>query len=115
MKDAVSLLPILAIAVIFWLLILRPASRARKATAELQAALTVGDDVMLASGIFATIVGEADDHLEVEIAPGVAIRVVRGAVASVRRDLAEDAPGTAAPASDEAQTAPESTTDQEER
>lgn len=86
MKDAASLLPIVAIAAIFWLLIIRPASRQRKEAASLQAALAVGDDVMLTSGIFGTITGEADDHLELEVAPGVVIRVVRGAVASVRRD-----------------------------
>ncbi|HWJ09338.1 MAG TPA: preprotein translocase subunit YajC [Nocardioides sp.] len=86
MKDAAQLLPIVAIAVIFWLLILRPASRQRKAAAELQAALTVGDDVMLTSGIFGSVVGSAEDHLDVEIAEGVVIKVVRGAVASVRRD-----------------------------
>jgi preprotein translocase subunit YajC len=92
-KDAASLLPIVAIAAIFWLLIIRPASRQRKEAASLQAALTVGDDVMLTSGIFGTVTAEADDHLEVEIAPGVVIRVVRGAVASVRRD-AESAADT---------------------
>lgn len=93
MKDAAQLLPIVAIAAIFWLLIIRPASRQRKATAQLQAELSVGDGVMLTSGIFGTIVGETDEHLEVEIAPGVVIRVVRGAVASVRRDhLEDDAP-----------------------
>ena len=89
--DAVAqILPIVAIAAIFWLLIIRPASRQRKQAAELQAALAVGDDVMLTSGIFGTIVDNSADELQVEIAPGVVIRVVRGAVASVRRDLAED-------------------------
>lgn len=109
MKDAVSLLPILAIAVVFWLLILRPASRQRKATAELQAALTVGDDVMLTSGFFGTIVGDAEDHLDIELAPGVVVQVVRGAVASVRRDL-EDVAETPA-----AEAVPDSTPEQEER
>lgn len=96
MEDALSLLPIVAIAVIFWLLIIRPASRQRKQAAELQAALSVGDDVMLTSGIFGTIVDTTGDNLELEIAPGVVVEVVRGAVASVRRDLAE-APAAEAP------------------
>ncbi|HWJ65434.1 MAG TPA: preprotein translocase subunit YajC [Nocardioides sp.] len=88
MEDALSLLPFVAIAAIFWLLIIRPASRQRKEVAALQASLSVGDDVMLTSGIFGTIVGAADDHLEVEVAPGVVLRVVRGAVGSIRRDVA---------------------------
>ena len=98
MKDAAQLLPIVAIAAIFWLLISRPASRQRKETARLQSALAVGDGVMLTSGIFGTIVGETDEHLELEVAPGVVIQVVRGAVASVRRDpAADDAPLDATP------------------
>lgn len=81
-----ELLPIVAIAVIFWLLIIRPASRQRKAAAQLQAALGAGDDVMLTSGILGTIVEIDDEHVHLEIAPGVVVRVVRAAVASVRRD-----------------------------
>ena len=89
-KDALSLLPIVAIAAIFWLLIIRPASRQRKEAAGLQSRLVAGDEVMLTSGIFGTITGLADDYVELEVAPGVAIRVVRGAVASVRRTDADD-------------------------
>jgi preprotein translocase subunit YajC len=106
-KDAAQLLPIVAIAVIFWLLILRPASRQRKEAAQLQAALTVGDDVMLTAGIFGTIVGSAEDSLDVEIAEGVVIQVVRGAVASVRRDDALEADEPVA-------ATPDDTTDPEE-
>lgn len=102
MNDVVSLLPIVAIAAIFWLLIIRPASRQRKQTAELQARLSVGDDVMLTSGIFGTITGVTEEYLELEVAPGVTVRVVRGAVASVRREA--EAPlgegGPDAPADD---------------
>ena len=98
MEQVGSLLPLVAIAAIFWLLILRPASRQRKKTAELQAALTVGDDVMLTSGIFGIIRGETDEHLELEIAPGVVVRVARGAVASVRREVAEPERTESAPA-----------------
>ncbi|WP_238694880.1 preprotein translocase subunit YajC [Nocardioides caeni] len=90
MENAASLLPIVAIAVIFWLLIIRPASRQRKAAADLQAALSVGDDVMLTSGILGSIVGTDGEHLELEIAPGVVIQVMRGAVASVRRDVVDE-------------------------
>jgi preprotein translocase subunit YajC len=99
LNDLLSLLPIIAIAAIFWLLIIRPAQRRAKETAALQAALSVGDEVMLTSGVFGTIVAAADDHLQLEIAPGVVIRVVRGAVASIRaQESAEGAesgePGT---------------------
>ena len=111
MKDAVSLLPIVAIAAIFWLLIIRPASRQRKEAAALQSRLVAGDDVMLTSGIFGTITGLADDHVEIEIAPGVTVRVVRGAVASVRRTDAE----AESPATDGDDAVASDDTDHEER
>ena len=90
MKELAPWLWIAAIAVIFWLLIIRPASRRQKEAVALQEALSVGDDIVLTSGIFGTIVGRADDHLEVSIAPGVVIHVVGGAVASVRRDVEDE-------------------------
>lgn len=116
MEGVVSLLPIVAIAAIFWLLIIRPASRQRKQVAELQSQLSVGDDVMLTSGIFGTIVGSSEETLELEIAPGVVIEVVRGAVSSVRREVGSDAAGTAEdPAASEAEVPADSTSHEEER
>lgn len=91
MKELYPWLWIAAIAVVFWLLIIRPAARRQREVSALHAALSVGDDVLLTSGVFATIVGAADDHLEVEIAPGVVIHIVRGAVASLRVDHQDDA------------------------
>ena len=86
MKELAPWLWIAAIALIFWLLIIRPASKRQKEISALQSSLAVGDDVVLTSGVFATVTEITEDHLGVEIAPGVVIRVVRGAVASVRRD-----------------------------
>ena len=55
MDQLVSFLPLVAIALLFWLLVVRPASRRQKAVARLQADLQVGQRVMLSSGIFATV------------------------------------------------------------
>ncbi|MDN5745551.1 MAG: preprotein translocase subunit YajC [Nocardioidaceae bacterium] len=89
MKELAPWLWIAAIAAIFWVLIIRPASKRQKEAVALQDSLEVGDDVVLTSGIVGTIVGLADDGLDLEVAPGVAIRVIRGAVGSVRRDFDE--------------------------
>ncbi|WP_370287959.1 preprotein translocase subunit YajC [Nocardioides sp.] len=93
MEGLTSWLFIAAIAVVFWLLIIRPAARRQKEVQALQAALAVGDDVMLTSGVLGTIVEADGDFLRLEIAPGVVISVVRGAVSSIRRDDALDEPG----------------------
>ena len=49
MEGLVSLLPLVAIALLFWLLIIRPQSRRQKEIARMQGALAVGDEVMLTS------------------------------------------------------------------
>jgi preprotein translocase subunit YajC len=90
-KELVPWLWIAALAAVFWLLIIRPASKRQKAMAQLQSALAVGDEIVLTSGVFGTIAEITDDHVAVEVAPGVVIRVVRGAIASVRRDEVDDA------------------------
>ncbi|TIC82495.1 preprotein translocase subunit YajC [Nocardioides sp. GY 10113] len=77
-----ELIPILAIAVIFWLLLIRPQQRRQKAVQQLQAALQVGDEVMLTSGILGTIAEITDEHLLIEVSPGTTVRVVRGAIGS---------------------------------
>lgn len=85
MKDLAPLLWIVAIAAIFWLLIIRPAQRRQKEVAQVQSSIAVGETVVLTSGIFGTVSETDDTTLVVEIAPGVNIKVVRGAVGSVVR------------------------------
>ncbi len=83
MQELVSLLPLVAIALLFWLLIIRPASRRQKNQLRMQSSINLGDEVMLTSGIFGTVTEVTDDRLMVDIAPGVTIRVARGAIGNV--------------------------------
>lgn len=83
MSQLAQLLPLVGIALIFWLLIIRPAQRRQKALSRMQSSLNVGDEVMLTSGIYAVLRGLHDDSVSVEIAPGTTVRVARGAVGSV--------------------------------
>ena len=93
MPELVSLLPIVGIALLFWLLIIRPASRRQKELVRMQTALSTGDEVMLTSGIFGRLTSIEDDHLTVEIADGVAVKIARGAVAQVvQQELVADEP-----------------------
>jgi preprotein translocase subunit YajC len=77
------IVPFILILAVFWLLILRPQQRRQRELRALQSSLTTGSDVMLTSGIFGTVTSTNDDHVLVEIAPGVTIKVVRGAIAQV--------------------------------
>ena len=83
MEGLAGLLPLVAIALLFWLLIIRPASRRQKDQVRMQSSLNLGDEVMLTSGIFGRVTELTDDRLMVDIAPGVTIRVARGAIGSV--------------------------------
>jgi preprotein translocase subunit YajC len=99
--DAASLLlPILLIAVFYFLLI-RPQQKQRRQMMELQQSVQPGSKVMTSAGLFATVV-EIDtdkDEVVLEVAPGVHSRYVRRAIVNVIpaeepsvADLADDAP-----------------------
>jgi preprotein translocase subunit YajC len=82
-EGLASLLPLVGIALLFWLLIIRPAQRRQKELGRMQSSLDVGDEVMLTSGVYGTLRAIDDDHLMVEVAEGVTLKVARGAVGSV--------------------------------
>ena len=92
MEGLVSLLPLVGIALLFWLLIIRPAQRRQKELGRMQSSLDVGDEVMLTSGVFGTLRSLGDDHVMVEVAAGVMLKVARGAIGSVVPPAADDEP-----------------------
>ncbi|MDF1605585.1 preprotein translocase subunit YajC [Nocardioides sp. YIM 152315] len=75
-------LPLVGIVLLFWLFIIRPASKRQKELGRMQSSLSEGDEVVLTSGIFGTVSHVDDDHLRVVIADGVDIKVARGAIGS---------------------------------
>ena len=89
-EELVSLLPIVGIALLFWLLLIRPASRRQKDLRRLQNSLSVGDEVMLTSGIFGRLTSVEGEHLHLTVSEGVELKVARGAIASVVRDEPAD-------------------------
>lgn len=102
MKEIAPLLWIVAIAAIFWLLIIRPAQRRQREISQVQSSLVPGDTVVLSSGIFGTLTQIDDATVLVEIAPGVDIKVARGAVGSViREDESEEPEPLDEPASED--------------
>jgi preprotein translocase subunit YajC len=89
-QGAGQLLPLVVILILAYVLMIRlPRKRARQ-VAELQAALSVGDQVMLTSGIFARVQAIVDEKVDVEIAPGVVVTVHQGAIGQIVRDQADD-------------------------
>ena len=89
MQELGAALPFIGIALLFWLLIIRPASKRQKAMSQMQSQLAVGDEVVLTSGVYGTVEAIEDSTVHVRIAEGVTIRVARGAVGTVvpRQDV----------------------------
>lgn len=75
--------PLIILAVLFYALVLRPAQRRQRQAAQVSSSLEVGAEVMTTAGMLATIHAVTDSHVELEVAPGVVVRFVRGAVAKV--------------------------------
>jgi preprotein translocase subunit YajC len=83
----VEFLPLIGIALLFWLLLIRPQTKRQRELREMQDSLSVGDEVLLTSGIHGVLREVGDGVVRVEIADGVIIRAARGAIgALVRQD-----------------------------
>ena len=78
-----ELLPLVAIAAVFWFLLIRPISVRRKAQAKLVAALAPGQHVMTTAGVFGTLVAIDGERVRVEVAPGVEIEMLAQALAQI--------------------------------
>jgi preprotein translocase subunit YajC len=63
-----------------YLLLIRPQQKKLRAARELIASLAVGDQVVSAGGIIGTIRVLTDDRVRLEVADGVELQVLRGAI-----------------------------------
>jgi preprotein translocase subunit YajC len=88
--NLLPILPFVGIALLFWLLFLRPAQRRQQAMSRMQGGLTVGDEVMLTSGIIGVLRSLDEETVQVEVSEGVTVRVVRAAVGKVTSPVARD-------------------------
>ena len=86
MDALANIAPLIIIAGLFWLLLIRPAQRRQREAIAVQQAAEIGSEVMLTSGIYGTVKAAQDDTLQIEVAPGTVVKVARGAVARVVTD-----------------------------
>jgi preprotein translocase subunit YajC len=76
-----AILPLLLLPVLMYFLLIRPQQRKSAAQKAMIAAISEGDEVMTTSGIFGFITAMEGDKVWLEIAEGVEIRVIKGALA----------------------------------
>ncbi len=79
----VNFLPIVAIGLVFYFLVIGPANKQRKQQQAMLSALKKGDRVITTGGIYGTIQGVEPDAVYLKIAENVKVKVSRAAIASV--------------------------------
>ena len=75
--------PYIAIFAIFYFLLIRPQTRRIKETKAMIDAVARGDRVVTAGGIVGRVTRVDDDEVEVEIAAGVKVKVVKATLTGV--------------------------------
>lgn len=83
-----TLILVLLMVVAFYFLILRPQKKRQQALAKMTRELQPGDQVLLGSGLFGTLVSLGAKQAVLEIAPGVELTVLKQAI--VRRATEAD-------------------------
>lgn len=71
---------------IFYFLLIRPQQKKAKEHRALLESLKRGDQVVTAGGMHGKVSGIDGDIVNLEIAPGVVIRITKGYVASLKKD-----------------------------
>ncbi|MGH9717429.1 MAG: preprotein translocase subunit YajC [Candidatus Acidiferrales bacterium] len=82
-------LPLIVIMVIFYFLMILPAQRRQKKTAEMLKNLKNGDKVITNGGIFGTIVGLESDSVQLRIAEQVKVKISRSAISGLQPEIKE--------------------------
>ncbi len=79
-----NFLPMVAILVVFYFLLLRPQQQRAKAHQEMVSALKKGDEVVTSGGFIGKVKNVQDNEISVEIAPNVVAKVLRHTIQEVR-------------------------------
>lgn len=80
---AMQMLPLVALFAIFWFLIIRPQQQKLKAHRAMVDAVKKGDDVVTGGGLVGKVSRVIDNEVEIELAPNVKVRAVKGTLSSV--------------------------------
>lgn len=75
-----GIIMIVLLILVFWLFMIRPQQKRQKEIKKFREALTKGDKIVTAGGIYGKITDVNDSSFVVEIAPGVKITVDKGSV-----------------------------------
>ncbi|RYG92387.1 preprotein translocase subunit YajC [Loktanella sp. IMCC34160] len=85
MQGIESIIPLILVFGIMYFLLIRPQQKKLKDHQQMVAALRRGDQIVTQGGVIGKVtkVKDGENEVEVEIAQGVSVRVVRGTIAQV--------------------------------
>src|SRR5689334_7663077 len=78
-----NFLPIIAIGLVFYFMVIGPANKQRRKQQEMLSALKKGDRVITTGGIYGTIQGVEPEAVYLKIAENVKVKVSRSAISGV--------------------------------
>jgi preprotein translocase subunit YajC len=81
--NAGPLLFLIALIAVMWFVLIRPQRARQAAHRNLISELKPGDEVVTAGGVIGRVASVAEDHLKLEVAPGMEIRLAKEAVTGV--------------------------------
>ena len=81
--SLLTFLPMVAIFVVFYFLLIRPQQKKQKETRAMLDSLNKGDEVVTAGGVVGRIAKLNDQYATIEIAPNTEMVVQRGAIAQL--------------------------------
>lgn len=79
-----NFLPMVAILIVFYFLLLRPQQQRMKAHQAMVSALKKGDEIVTSGGFMGKVKSVQENDVSVEIAPNVVVKVLRQAIQDVR-------------------------------
>ncbi len=90
-QGLLGFVPIIGMIAIFWFLIIRPQMRQQKEHREKVAGVKVRDQIVTTSGIVGKVTKVEDDYIDVEIAKGVVVKIVKSMIGDVTSPSAKPA------------------------
>ncbi len=79
----IQFMPLVAMGLIFWFLIIRPQMRRQKQQVAKIAAIKKGDQVLTGGGLVGKVVRVDDEYAEIEIAQGVKVKAVKSTISDI--------------------------------
>jgi preprotein translocase subunit YajC len=81
--DVMAFLPMIAIFVVFYFLLIRPQQKRAKETKAMLEALQKGDEVVTAGGIVGRVTKLTEQYASIEVAPNTEMTVQRQAISQL--------------------------------